>query len=57
MVKHPDKRPADRKADVAKDLVRLKGRSRSDLARDDKRMATSPLGMGMGAKKLKEKGR
>jgi hypothetical protein len=49
----PKHRP-DRKADVARDLARLKGQSKSDLARDDKRMATSPLGHGMGAKKMEK---
>jgi hypothetical protein len=49
------KHKVSRKADVRKDLSRLKGESRSDLARDDKRMATSPLGMGNFAKKVKGK--
>ena len=45
----------DRKADLAKDLSRLKGMSRSDLARDDLRAASSPLGHGMGSKKIERK--
>lgn len=40
-----------RKADVKADLARLKGQSNAQLARDDKRGATSPLGTGMGKKK------
>jgi hypothetical protein len=45
-----------RKAEVTADMARLKGKSRSDLARDDKRMATSPLGMGSHSKKTERKG-
>jgi hypothetical protein len=41
----------DRKADVAADLARLKGMNRADLERDDRRGASSPLGMGSKSKK------
>jgi hypothetical protein len=51
----PPKR--SRKADVAADMTRLKGQSRADLERDDRRGPGSPLGYGMGAKKMKERGR
>jgi hypothetical protein len=47
----------DRKADVAADMARLKGKSRQDLERDDRRGAASPLGHGLGSKKMEEKGR
>lgn len=51
MAKHPDKHKVSRKADVASDFLRLKGMSNAQLARDDKRGATSPLGMGSHSKK------
>jgi hypothetical protein len=51
--KHEAAKRRDRKADVASDLARLKGKSRSDLADDKARGAASPLG----GKKMKEKGR
>jgi hypothetical protein len=38
---------ASHKADVAANLVRLKGKSRADLKRDDRRGPGSPLGSGM----------
>jgi hypothetical protein len=41
--------------DVATDLNRLGGRSRSDLATDDRRGAASPLGMGSHSKKEKRR--
>jgi hypothetical protein len=50
---HKVKRP-DRKADIAKDMARLRGRSDASLARDDQRMSMSPLG---GAMKRKEQQR
>jgi hypothetical protein len=37
-------KPPNRKADVIADLTRLKGQSRSELERDDRRMSTSPFG-------------
>jgi hypothetical protein len=53
MPKHPAKamHKVSRKADVAADSARLKGMSRADLERDDKRGPSSPLG------KRKEKGK
>jgi hypothetical protein len=56
MAKHSAKamHKASRKA-VAGDLARLKGMSRADLERDDKRGAASPLGMGSHSKKEKRK--
>ncbi len=49
MARHPMATMADRRgrrADVARDMARLKGLSNAQLERDDKRGATSPLGMG-----------
>jgi hypothetical protein len=46
-----------RKAEVTADMARLKGKSRSDLARDDKRGPTSPIGMGSHSAKKMERGR
>jgi hypothetical protein len=43
--------------DVGADLNRLQGKSRSDLMPDNMRGQASPLGHGMGAKKIKERGR
>lgn len=59
MAKHPElhKRSADRKAGVAADMARLKGKSRSDMERDDRRGPSSPLGQGTGSKRMERKGR
>jgi hypothetical protein len=43
--------------DVKAGMNRLGGKSRSDLEPDHRRGAASPLGHGMGAKKVKERGR
>jgi hypothetical protein len=43
--------------DVETDFGRLGGMSRSDLEPDDQRGAASPLGHGMGSKKMKEGGK
>lgn len=58
----PDKRAAEhrarsdeRKKDVAKDMVRLKGRSEDKVVSDDRRGAGSPLGHGKIAEKRKRK--
>jgi hypothetical protein len=55
MPKHPVPKPEkpNRRADIAKDMARLKGMRESQLARDDVRGAMSPLGR----KKIKEPGR
>jgi hypothetical protein len=44
-------RSDERRADVADRLSRLKGSTRDDLFDDKSRGATSPIGMGTGAKK------
>jgi membrane protein involved in colicin uptake len=44
-------RSDERKADVADKLSRLKGSTKDDLFDDRSRGATSPIGMGTGAKK------
>jgi len=46
---------AERKADVGRDLVRLRGRSEAQLERDDRRGAASPLGMGSHSMKREER--
>jgi hypothetical protein len=53
MAMKPKHKAKDRKADVAADMALLRGQSRADLERDDRRGAASPLG----GKKMKEKGR
>ena len=49
--------PVDQRAEVARDMARLGGRSRSDLERDDRRGAASPLGHGTGSKRVEKEKR
>jgi hypothetical protein len=48
-----DDRHQERKADVDRKLLSLRGQSRTDLERDQERGAGSPLGAGMGSRPTK----
>jgi hypothetical protein len=48
------KRSEERKADVVRDLARLKGQSTSELMRDQDRGPVSSLGYGSNAKPAKK---
>ncbi len=57
MAKHAKARPEREKAmpaaqaEVTRRMASLKGQSRADLERDDRRGASSPLGMGSHSKR------